>query len=99
MTEIDVAAARRALEQGLRALGSDEDAAAEMGEALARKVQLHRAIDVGLGEDGFHTSERSITLLRWWLESIGAVEPEREGSWVEPAEASPTVVTWDEQRA
>ena len=86
MSRVNAHVARRFLEQALQALEGDEDALREaMRGPLGRSVQLHREV-AGSLEDPVDTSESSLTLLEWWLESIGAMDPEAEHSWVEPPE-------------
>ncbi|MFN2490920.1 MAG: hypothetical protein ABR529_14540 [Actinomycetota bacterium] len=85
MTKVNASLARQILEEGLDALqGDDRDYREAMQGPLGRSVQLHRELDTGLAEEPIHTSESSITLLEWWLESIGAMEAETAESWVEP---------------
>jgi hypothetical protein len=92
MTKVNAPLARRFLEQALQALQGDELAYTEaMRGPLGRAVQLHREVDTGSAEDPIHTAESSMTLLQWWLESIGAMEPESAESWVEAPVARETV--------
>ena len=86
MAKVNAHLARRFLEQAIQALQGDEQALEEaLRGPLGRNVQLHREL-AGSLEDPVNTSESSLTLLEWWLESIGAVEPEPDSteSWVEP---------------
>ena len=85
MTRVNAHLARRYFEQALEALQGDKVAFQEaMRGPLGRTVQLHRELDTGSAEDPVHTAESPMTLLQWWLESIGAMEPEAAESWVEP---------------
>ena len=91
MSRVNAHVARRFLEQALQALEGDQDALREaMRGPLGRSVQLHREV-AGSLEDPVDTSESSLTLLEWWLESIGAMEPETEQSWVETPDEDATL--------
>ncbi len=86
MTKVNAHLARRFLEQALQALQGDERALRDALQGpLGRSVQLHREV-AGSHDHPIDTSESSLTLLEWWLESIGAMEPETDQSWVEPPE-------------
>ena len=76
------------VEQGIAALeGSRRDYEAAIEGPLGRSVRLHHELDAGYQDPGVLESKTApLTLLREFLESIDAVEPDGGEWWVEPTE-------------
>jgi hypothetical protein len=81
--------AQRLFEEGIEAIASasDEVWARAMRGPLGRDVRLHHVIDTGYqGPADFETRTAPITLLKEFLESIGALESDGGEWWVEPVQ-------------
>jgi hypothetical protein len=85
-SKVNRALAYDLIEQGIIAIeGGTEAFERAMNGALGRQVRLHHELDAGYQDPGvFETPTAPLTLLREFLESIQAVEPERDEWWVEP---------------
>jgi hypothetical protein len=81
--------AQRLFEEGVEALSSRSEEAwrQAMRGPLGRDVRLHHVLDLGYqGPADFETRTAPITLLKEFLESIGALESDGGEWWVEPAQ-------------
>jgi hypothetical protein len=90
--KIDEAHARRLIDEGIAAIASSEESLwrQAMEGPLGRDVRLVHELDAGYqGPAVFETTTAPITLLKEFLESIGALQPEKDDEWwVEPPSSS-----------
>ena len=98
MGKVDETLARRLIADGIAAISSGDGAAWEhaVQGPLGRDVRVVHELDAGYqGPAVFETTTAPITLLKEFLESIGALEVDKDEWWVELPADSPAVGSVD----